>query len=148
MTLRLYSLLPNNFFGSHWGFTSFAEPYAGELGGYAHGAIRCMDPIGRVPSSSLPCSTNEVMVDTSAGSTSTSNDLSPERYPNAELYIMGCARAIYAFARVYSHACAHAFARAHTQADNSRRPSRIRRRARLLPDCQHGRYDLRGWSRL
>ena len=84
-----YTLLPSNFFGSHWGLTAFAEPHAGMLGGYAHGAFTCVSPAGRVPSSASLCATAQISVDTSAGSPSTSHDLSPARYPNAELYIMG-----------------------------------------------------------
>ena len=123
-----YTLLPSNYFGSHWGFTAFAEPHAGELGGYAHGAFTCASPSGRVPSSASPCATDQIVVDTSAGSLSTSNDLSPDRYPNAELYIMGCASLCAPLSQL-----PHSFltTRPHFdplgQADDGRRPSRSRR---------------------
>ena len=74
--------------GSHWGFTGTGT-YKGMLGGYPSSAISCVSPAGRIPTSALPCATNDAVVDATAGSPSTSNDLANTDFASVELYMMG-----------------------------------------------------------
>ena len=74
--------------GSHWGLTGTGT-YKGMLGGFPSSAISCVSPAGRILTSALPCATNDSVVDTTAGSPSTSNDMSNTDFASVELYMMG-----------------------------------------------------------
>ena len=88
--VRPQEVVPYDYFtrGSHWGFTGTGT-YKGMLGGYPSSAISCVSPAGRIPTSALPCATNDSVVDATAGSPSTSNDLANTDFASVELYMMG-----------------------------------------------------------
>ena len=88
--VRPLAVVPQGYFtrGSHWGFSGTGT-YKGMLGGFSSSAMSCASPAGRIPNSTLPCATNDLVVDATAGSPSTSNDMANQNFATVELFMMG-----------------------------------------------------------
>jgi hypothetical protein len=86
------AILDNNFFGSHWGFTSLGASKQGQLGGYAKEGVKCKSPSVAMPEPGASCDTNDLIFDPSYGGPQSSNDGAKpgdSKFAAVELYMMG-----------------------------------------------------------